>query len=100
MDVDTNNTVIDTGALAKSSGKRIYHDKNAFGIEPLAVGNQNRQTSVIIHEIGYAYTLGHPDTRYNIIPSFTSSVIRHIASNSSPVSLQQHDINDMNGKYK
>lgn len=106
---DTNGTAILTDTQAKNSSKQIKyaviyfnpdHDKNVLGIAPSIAGNQTQQLGVIVHEIGHVYTLGHCDTRYNIVPSSTKSVMRALASNIMPTALEQHDINDMNAKYK
>ncbi len=106
---DTNGLTIKTNAHAKSSSKKIRyaaiyfnpdHDKNLLGIAPTIVGNQNQQLGTIVHEIGHAYTLGHCDTLYNIVPDSTKSIMRAEASYNMPTTLQQHDIDDMNAKYK
>jgi hypothetical protein len=106
-DYDTYGTAILSPTDAAYSSRQIsyaaiyfnpYHDKNFLGIAPGIVGNQRQQKGVVTHEIGHVYCLGHPDTTYNI---FTGpSLMRSIASNSMSAWLEQHDIDDMNTKYR
>lgn len=107
--IDTSGAWVRSSSEAKTSAKSIkgaiiyfnpYMDKNGIGIAPIIAGNQTQQLGVIVHEIGHVYTLGHCDTLYDIVSSSTKSVMRAQATLTMPTTLQQHDLNDMNAKYK
>lgn len=92
----TDGIALDSVAHAKSSSGKIKYASILF--TPYTTGFQNttHRRCTMVHEIGHALGLGHPNTTYNVTSA--ASVMRQgtVETYYTP---QTHDINDLNNKY-
>lgn len=93
----TDGILIDSAADALASSKLIKYAGILFNPSSSAFDdNSTKIRYTMVHEIGHAFGLGHPNTDHN--PTSAASVMRTGESNNY-YTPQAHDISDMNSKY-
>ena len=95
---DTNNNAVTNLTSAINSTGNI--DYAAIFMSPFVAGFGGDNTyikRIIVHEIGHALTLGHPNTIY--YPVNDASVMRQDDDEATYYTPRTHDINDIMAKY-
>lgn len=92
--VTTNGYDLETLENAQASSKRINYSAILYTPYIGTYGSETHLKKTMVHEIGHALGLGHPDGNY----SYTSVMYQ------GPINTywlpQTHDINDLNNKYQ
>lgn len=91
----TDDVLITSVATAKASSKLIRYAGIFFTPEVSNYDNTTHLRKTMVHEIGHALCLGHPDGTYS--PTTAASVMRRY--NPGYYLPQAHDTTDLNNKY-
>lgn len=93
----TDGVLIESADDALASSKLIKYAGILFNpYEDVFDNNSTKIRYTMVHEIGHAFGLGHPNDVYN--PTTAASVMR-ASGTESYYTPQAHDITDMNNKY-
>lgn len=84
---------------ANLSSKRIRYAGILYSPFESEYYNITNQKRVMVHEIGHAFGLGHPNVDVGNYFTSAASVMRTNTYNESYWTPQSHDINDLNNKY-
>ena len=93
--IDTDGNEILNLSDAVSSTRQIAYATIRLNPDPSVFYNTTHIRAVMVHELGHALGLGHPNGDYN----YTSAASVMRSNNSSYVTPQSHDQNDVTVKY-